>query len=90
MKTLKETFQDRFNKLYEGKRLLAIHLDGFSHSVIFDNGSKENEIEHESYSGCAPELYDQNSRVAKLFTGIAHFCYQNNAEEICYVLPQER
>lgn len=85
-----ERFETQFKELYPGKRLLAIQLDGFSHRVIFDSGKLESAIESETYSGCAPELYDKDSRAAKLLGGTPHYCYQGNPEELIYVLPSDR
>lgn len=74
---LVELLEQRFNLLFEGKRLLGICLDGYSHTVAFDNGDKDEKWEVLSYSGCAPEQkYDK--RVATLFSGIGHNSYQGN------------
>lgn len=83
---MNNTLKERFEKVFKGKRLLAIHLDGFSHTVIFDSGNKDSAIEQEYYSG-----YIHNSEdIEYVFQGIGHLSYQNNAKEIIYVYPDER
>ena len=87
MKTmLKKRFKASFPK---GSRLLAIHLNGFSHSVIYDNGHKADKILQEEFSGCMPEG-SWGSGASSLFAGIGHSQYQNNPVELLYVTPDER
>ena len=92
---LKEMFKERFEKLYKGNRLLAIQLDGFTHSVIFDNGKSNSQVHKEAYSSFVGKeegkLYGlNNDRTCKMFEGVSNATYQNNAQEIVYVLPNER
>lgn len=87
------TLKQRFEKVFKGKRLLAIHLNGFSHSVIFDSGTKDSDIEQVHYSGYMSRSEKDNYNMNKLediFSGISHYQYQNNAKEIIYVYPDER
>jgi hypothetical protein len=92
MKTDEKVFQERFGRMFPGKRLLAVQLNGFSHIVFYDGGSKNHEIERMSVN-CAPEQKTETvncDRAKAFFLGYPHYCYQNNAKEICYVLPRER
>lgn len=94
-KTLKEIFQERFNQMYPGRRLLAIHLDGFTHTVIFDGGTKDSVIRSELYSSFVGKeeasWYGMNNeRTVVMFEGFGNSSYQNNPEEIVYVNPEER
>lgn len=83
---MNNTLKERFEKVFKGKRLLAIHLDGFSHSIFFDSGNKDSMIEREEYSG-----YTHNTKELEyVFQGIGHLSYQNNAKEIVYVYPNKR
>ena len=88
--------KERFERLYKGKRLLAIQLDGFTHRVIFDNGSKDSKIEQETYSAYlgSYDSYDRTNtntdKVKCLFIGYPNYSYQNHAEELCYIAPNER
>ena len=88
-KELKNTLQTKFNEVYKDKRLLAVHLNGFSHSVIFDNGTKKSEIEAESFSSYAPEQ-SWSEKAKQMFKDIPHHSYQNNAKEIVFVDRDKR
>ena len=88
-----KTIEERFKKLYPGKRLLAVKLDGFSHSIWFDDGNKESPIIQDWYSANMPEAqgeHKNNEQVKKLFEGYPHYKYQNNSEGITYILPDQR
>lgn len=85
---LKQELENRFKKLFEpNARLLAIHLDGFSHTVFYDFGKKEDNIEIKHYSQYTSDF---NDKLSKLFNGIPHYIYQGNPLEIIYVYPNER
>lgn len=84
---LKEYFQQRFDEVFgEGFRLLAVHLDGFSHSVIYDKGTSDSGVMSKHSSAYTPI----DPMADKIFKGIPHYSYQNNAKEIVYITPQER
>jgi hypothetical protein len=85
----KELLRERFEKNYPGKRLLAIQLNGFNHSVFYDDGSKESEVQISRYSNYAPEIKELNP-LGEMFDGFPNMSYQNNAKEIMYVKPEER
>lgn len=85
---LKQELENRFKKLFEpNARLLAIHLNGFSHTVFYDFGKKEDNIELKDYSRYTSTFDD---KLSKLFNGIPHYIYQGNPLEIIYVCPEER
>ena len=88
--SLKSTLKKRFRAVYpRGARLLAVHLNGFSHSVIYDAGTRSSKIITEEYSGCMPEgNFRPNAR--DLFHDIGHNRYKDNPEEIIYIMPGER
>ena len=87
--SLKDTLKARFDEVYKNKRLLAIHLNGFSHSVIFDDGAKASEIEAESFSAYAPEQA-WSEKAKHVLKGVPHHSYQNNAKEIVFVDRDKR
>ena len=89
MSDMKTKLGKRFSTIYPKKRILAIHLDGFSHTVIFDSGKKDSEIESESYSMYAPEQ-SWSINAKKLFADIPHHTYQNNAKELLYIEKKDR
>lgn len=94
----------KFQKRFPGKRLLALHLDGFSHHVIYDGGTKDSEIRSVEVSfymseaeemSCAKgdEAKAEQSAARAFLRDIghdAHACYQGSAVEITYVEPHER
>lgn len=85
---LKQELENRFKKLFEpNARLLAIQLNGFSHTVFYDFGKKEDNIELKDYSRYTSTFDD---KLSKLFNGIPHYIYQGNPLEIVYVCPEER
>ena len=95
--TDKQIFKQRFEENYKGKRLLAIQLNGFTHTVFYDNKKKGEKVEKENisidrYSGCMGQTEANgygmnNTAVSKLFEGYPNYAYQNNAKEIVYVKP---
>jgi hypothetical protein len=95
----KQELQERFNNLYKGCTLYAIHLDGFSHEVFYKDSNKVKHIDE--YSSYCPEQKEEdyeafNSRgdmaiksfnsnhTDELFKGFAHLSYQNSAKEYIY------
>lgn len=84
----KKLFLEVFNKAYPKKRLLAIHLNGFSHSVLFDDGKKDSKIISAHYSSYTDKY--KNHPLEELFGNVGHYFYQNNPQEIIYVFPEER
>ena len=81
--------KDRFEKLYPNKRLLAIQLNGFNHTIYYDNGNAKDKIEIARYSNYAPEIKDLIP-LGEMFEGYANNKYQGNPKEIVYVKPNER
>lgn len=92
----KNTLAARFEKNYKDKglRLLAIQLNGFSHKVFFDRGSKRDPVEVAEWSGYASaselEGYRNVDIAETMLSDIPHYTYQNNATEILYLKPNER
>lgn len=90
---MKNEMEKLFKELYEGKRILAIQLNGFSHKVFYDSGTTNSDVIIEEHSGYLSE-YERTGRftpkVQKLFDGIGHLSYQNNPVEIVYVNPEDR
>ena len=88
---MKNEFAKKFKDNFPGKRLLAIQLDGFSHRVVFDNGTKNSDIVYLEYSNyMSPSERSDKGPLANLFKGVGHASYQNNAKEILYVRPEDR
>ena len=89
-KNLKQELKEKFKQIYGEKyRLLAIQLNGFSHSVFYDEGTRDSKIHKDEFSACAPEQkWDENAQ--KLLGDIPHYMYQNNAKELLYVHPNKR
>jgi len=84
---LRGFIQQRFNEVFGGKyRLLAVHLNGFSHTLIYDEGTKDSPIQSKHSSGYT-KIDDQAFEV---LGQIPHYQYQNNAQEILYITPLNR
>ena len=86
---MKAKLKKVFKKAYPTKRLLAIQLNGFSHKVFYDAGTKESPVKCDEFSGCMPEG-NWSCGASQLFAGVGHNQYQCNAQEIVYTLPKER
>lgn len=86
----KENIVKEFKKIYKGKRLLAIRLDGFSHKVFYDNGTFSSDITSDGYS-----LYTdfENEKANSFFPAIGynhHYSFKHAPEEIVFVYPTDR
>lgn len=84
----KKLFMKRFKAIYPDKRLLAVQLNGFSHSVFYDEGKAESDIICESYSMYMPEK--PNAKLAVFFAGYQHHYYKHNAQELVFIKLEER
>lgn len=90
MRNNKQELQARFKELYPKKRLLAIQLNGFNHTVFFDNGSKSTDsIEIERYSPYTV-MDGQTQNTEKLFLGFSCYAYKGKAIEYVYKKPEDR
>jgi hypothetical protein len=96
--TNKQTFKTRFKELFPELRLLAIQLNGFTHSAIVDSGNADSVIKRLSYSNYLGNMekqamgipFDIDGKLKSLFSGYANYSYQNNAVEIVYITPDKR
>lgn len=96
---MKKLFRERWNTLFSGKRLLAVQLDGFSHTIFYDEKSPrakvvKGEVNTMRYSGCMSmgeaQSYGMNEpNVCKFFAGFANYQYQENPIEIVFVMPKD-
>jgi hypothetical protein len=87
--TEKELLKSRFEKLYPKKRLLAIQLNGFYHTIFYDNGIQEDKIQVARYSNYAPENKSLIP-LGEMFEGYPNQSYQGNAKEILYIKPENK
>lgn len=95
---MKKEFEKLFYELFDGYRLLAIQLNGFSHSAIVDKGNSSSRIErweYTNYMGNAEKKaygtdMNRDEKLSILFSGFNHLSYQHNAKEIVYINPNER
>jgi hypothetical protein len=86
---LVELVEQRFNVLFEGKRLLGLKLDGFSHMLAYDGGDAEDDVEYLTYTSYAPEI-PQDKKAAVIFNGIGHMSYQGNPFVHYWFTPNQR
>ena len=93
---IKKELKERFESLemFRNKRLLAIQLNGFSHSVFYDSGKTDSQVEIKRYSGYVSQGIDKgfedNNTLKSLFIDLPNYTFQNNAKEIVYILPNKR
>lgn len=86
---MRKILKERFEKLYPDRRLLAIQLNGFYHSVFYDYGDATERIQvgkFSHYDSQQPSLQVEKA----LFFDVYHSPYQNNAIEYVYLMPNER
>ena len=96
---IKKEFKERWNKLFPNKRLLAVQLNGFTHSIYYDEKSPrakvvKGECKKLEYSGCMSNAearsYGMNDdKVVAFFAGYPNYQYQSNPIEIVYVMPKD-
>ena len=93
---IKKELKERFESLemFKNKRLLAIQLNGFNHSVFYDSGKTDSQVEIKRYSGYASQGidngFDDNNKLKDLFIGLPNYAFQNNAKEIVFISPNKR
>jgi hypothetical protein len=83
-------FEQDFKNVFPGKRLLAVKLDGFSHSAWYDGGTTESGVEQVWFSGCAPESPHNTPESKRLLGKYPHYCYQSNSYSHMWVAPDNR
>lgn len=69
-----QNFEQIFKTIFPNKRLLAVKLDGFSHSAWYDSGTKSSEVEQLWYSACAPESPYNTPESKSLLGKYPHYC----------------
>lgn len=85
-----QSFEQNFKAVFPDKRLLAVRLDGFSHSAWYDSGDAESEVEQLWYSACAPESPRNTYKSKRIFGIYPHCIYQGNAYGHIYISPDNR
>ena len=102
-KAERQEIKHAFHQHFPDRRLLAIHLDGFSHEVVYDGKKKDTDITYvhvSFYCSEAEELHyhpeeewDRQREARAFLRDIhrdSHSPYQGNAIEIVFVDPGER
>ena len=94
---MKKEFKKRWAELFPGKRLLAVQLNGFTHSIFYDEKSArakvvKGEVSQMTYSDYISKaeaiMFDMNFKeVTEFFKDFPNAQYQHNALEIVYVRP---
>lgn len=85
-----QSFEQKFKTVFPGKRLLAVRLDGFSHSAWYDDGSFESDVEQLWFSACAPESPHNTPEGKRLLGKYPHYCYQGSPYGHVWIAPDER
>lgn len=81
-----EEMLERFHLVYDKKRLLAVQFDGFTHRVVFDDGTQDSDIVMHEFSHYAPEI-GWDEQASQMFYDMPH---TQEATEIVYVRPDQR
>lgn len=85
----KTKLEKRFKNIFNDKRLLAVQLNGFSHRLVIDSGSKASQVEYIEFSHCMPEG-NWNHKAMEFFKDIPNYNYQNNPKEHLFIHPDKR
>lgn len=101
----KEKLEKLFAERFPGKRLLAIQLDGFSHTVVYDDGTpngrpsrvdvsfcmgEAESVAHERGAGRDVDTYlRMRSFLDEAGYGV-HVYYQGHPQEVILVEPWQR
>lgn len=86
---MKKEILERFNNLYEGKRLLAVQLNGFSHKVFYDNGNANGSVTVEEFSPWT-KMERQTKQSEMLLGSFSTYAYKGDPKEIIYITPEAR
>ena len=82
--SVKKTIKERFSKLYPNWKLFMVVLNGFTHTVCFEdeNGNYRTMV----YTPYMPERPLDNEHLPELFEGIPNCNYQGqgNARKILF------
>lgn len=87
---MKKEVLQAFKNIYKDKRLLAVQLNGFNHSIFYDSGNAESEVQIDKYS-----LYTKmgTEDAKKFFKDLKldhHHDFKHEPEELLFVTPKER
>lgn len=88
---IKNEMLQAFKKLYKGKRLLAVQLNGFNHSLFYDSGKSDSEIEierHSVYTNMGDAKGTEFFKAVELDNN--NISFKHNPQEIIFVHPSER
>ena len=87
----KEKIKAVFAEIYPGRRLLAVHLNGFTHSIITDGGKSNSPILSRSWSAYVSSGDDEREKEFFKRIGFGyHHGFKHNAIEILFVKKEER
>ena len=85
-----QNFERDFKAIFPSKRLLAVKLDGFSHSAWYDGGDAGSEVEQLWFSACAPESPRNTTEGKRLLGKYPHYCYQGSHYGYVWIAPGDR
>jgi len=93
MDAIRKELEERFRRIYKNCEPLCFQLDGFTHAVYFIDleDYKVKKEETSNYMGTAESsAYEEmTDRCKVLFMNYPNYAYQNNAQEIVLVEPDE-
>lgn len=78
----------RFEEIFgKNQRLLAVKLDGFTHSIAWDNGSAESVVNVKHHGAYTPST---DERVKEFFLPYPNYQYQGNPKTVMIIVPDMR
>jgi hypothetical protein len=88
---MKKELAKRFKHAFPKYRLLAITLDGFYHTIFCDNGDRGAiiKLRHSVYENMGHDIVTK-SHIEYVFQGYSNSEYQNNAQQIVWINPEDR
>lgn len=79
-----------FKELYQGKRLLAVQLNGFHHTILFDNGETHGKIDIDRFSYYTNMGTDKAKKFFETLKLNHHINFKHDPKEFVFVNPNER
>lgn len=87
---MKEKVLQAFKNIYKDKRLLAVQLNGFNHSIFYDSGDAESEVQVDRYSLYTKMGTEDAQRFFKDLSLDHHHNFKHEPKEFLFLRPEER
>lgn len=87
---MKNDIKKVFDELYQGKRLLAVQLNGFNHTILFDSGETDSKIDIDRFSFYTKMGTDKAKKFFETLKLNHHIEFKHDPKEFVFVDPNDR